>query len=240
MTDKEIQDIWSIITENYNRHLADKGVKLPSLKDKHGYTKNALVLIRLARGYPNTKIVSKQELTKFIQSFYPDVIDVQQARHLSMQSGWNILSGTRGDNRGNIPSGSYKLIDLATPYPAFALERREGFSGDWEALKKHYDNCCATCGSREGAEHRFRKGVTVQLQKGHMNPSLPLQDGNIIPQCQICNRPDRNRWIYDKTGRVIEIADTDDGFRIVLKFIRNASQHTVRKLFDFLKTLLKQ
>ena len=43
------------------------------------------------------KEVSKQELTDFIRQFYPETNDVQQARHLSKQKGYNIISGTRGD-----------------------------------------------------------------------------------------------------------------------------------------------
>ena len=127
MNDEEIEKIWEIIVYYYNQYLADKGVKLPALKDIRGYTKNALVLIRLAKNYPYTDIVSKSELTDFIKQYYPDVNDVQQARHLSMQSGFNIASGTRGDVIYNIPAGSYKLIDLENPYPAFFSKRREGF-----------------------------------------------------------------------------------------------------------------
>jgi len=40
-----------------------------------------------------------------------------------------------------------------------------------------------------------------------MDPNKPLLAGNIIPQCQKCNRGDRNRWIYDEKGRVIRIAN---------------------------------
>ena len=99
MNYKEILKIWDIIVDHHKKYLADKGVKLPKLKIKNNYTKDALVLIMLAKDYPNTKIISKSELTLFIKQFYPDTNDVQQARHLSMQSGWNILSGTRGDSK---------------------------------------------------------------------------------------------------------------------------------------------
>lgn len=235
MIDQEIIQIWNTIVDYHKKFLTDKHVKLPTLKDANGYTKNALVLIRLAKGYPNTDIVSKEELTDFIKQFYPKTNDVQQARHLSMQSGWNILSGTRGDNKEKIPSGSYKLVDLENSYSAFAQERRVGFdSDDFDAIKKKYAYKCASCGSKEGEEHFFRKGVRVKLQKGHMNPSKPLIAGNIIPQCQICNRGDRNRWIYDKTGRVIEIADTADGFRVVARFIKNTSNAIRSKLLKLL------
>lgn len=77
MNENEIDAIWSIIESNYNKYLKNKGVKLPALKSNGKYTKNALVLIKLAEGYPNTKIVSKEDLTKFIREFYPDTNDVR-------------------------------------------------------------------------------------------------------------------------------------------------------------------
>lgn len=163
MTEQEINEIWNVITENYNKYLKEKAVRLPKLTENGNYTKNALVLVRLAKSYPNTEIVTKSELTKFMQEFYPDIVDVQQARHLAMQEGWNIVSGTRGDSEIKIPNSSYKLIDLKTVYPAFTKERRQGFEGDWKTIKKQYNYRCAVCGSQEGKEHNFRKGVIVQL-----------------------------------------------------------------------------
>ena len=240
MNDKQIQAVYDLIAKMHATHLAKLGVVLPKLRSSNGkYTKDALVLCALAKNYPNTQIVSKEQLTTFVRSFYPDVIDVQQARHLSMQKGFYIVSGTRGDNELKVPAGSYKLITLETSYPAFRQDRRVGFScASFDKLKKQYGNRCATCGSLEGCGHLFRKDVKVQLQKGHMNPSKPLVARNIIPQCQICNRADRNRWVYDKTGRVTEVAETNDGIRIVKTFLQNASDTTRRTVFIFLKKLL--
>ena len=82
------------------------------------------------------------------------------------------------------------------------------------------------------------KNEITKLQAGHINPSKPLELGNIIPQCQVCNRPDRDRWIYDKTGRVIEIADSDDGKRVVEKYFKRVSKSTREYFLDFLKRLL--
>ena len=76
-----LEEVYQNIVDYYNRYLKDKGVILPKLKINDRYTKDALVLIKCFEGYPNTKIVTKDELTKFIQQFYPDVTDVQQARH---------------------------------------------------------------------------------------------------------------------------------------------------------------
>ena len=241
LSDAQINKIWAIISSNHAKYLRDKGVSLPNLKNKQGmYTKDALVLVTLAYGYPKTKVVSKAELTEFMKFYYPDVVDVQQGRHLGMQKGWNIVSGQRGDAasiKHNVPAGSYKLIDLTTKHPAFIGERREGFKGSWNELKAEYGNRCACCGAKEGDKHWLRNDVIVELQKGHMDPNLALEEGNIIPQCQICNRADRNRWIYDKTGRVIEIADSEDGFRIVNRFIKRVSKthkksEILKKIFD--------
>jgi hypothetical protein len=194
--------------------------------------------VRLAKDFPNTKPISKQELTNFVKKYYPNTNDVQQARHLSMQKGWNILSSTRGDLGADFPKSSYKLIDLQNPYSAFAHDRRNGFHGDFEKLKKIYGYHCATCGSIEGKEHLFRKGVIVKLQEGHIDPSRPLQIENIFPQCQVCNRADRNRWVYDKTGRVIEVAETPDGIRIVETFLKKASREVKEKILAFITELL--
>lgn len=233
----EIISQYNFIKTYHDKYLKHLGVKLPKLFSANNeFTKDALVLIFLSLGYPNTKICSKQDVTSFIRKFYPDVSDVQQARHLSIQKGWYILSGTRGDS--SIPFGSYKLITLETPYPAYCKERREGFKGNFEVIKEEYNYRCATCGSKEGEEHLFRKGVKIQLQEGHMDPSKPLEEGNIIPQCQICNRPDRNKWIFDKTGRVIAVANTKDGIRIVKKFLKGAKDETLLEIKDYLNELL--
>ena len=73
-----------------------------------------------------------------------------------------------------------------------------------------------------------------------MNPCKPLVDGNIIPQCQICNEPYKNRWIFDKTGRVIEVASSADGARIVKKFLKNSSEDIQRDIFNYLKNLMSK
>lgn len=236
MDKKELQQKYKIIETYYNKYLKKHDVKLPTLyRTSDMPSKDALVLIYLSENYPKTREVSKEELTKFIKKFYPDTNDVQQARHLSMQKGWYIVSGTRGD--AGISKGSYKLISLEKPYPGYCQERREGFRGDFESIKKKYDYRCATCGSKEGTEHLFRKGVIVQLQEGHMNPAMPLEEGNIIPQCQICNRPDRNKWVFDKTGRVIAVAITPDGIRIVKEFLKNSTSDIRIEIMNYLKSL---
>ncbi len=238
MSDKEIIEIYTMLQFYHDKYLIKHGVILPNLKQGGNYTKDALVLVRLAKGYPDTETLSKRELTDFMGLYFDDIVDVQQARHLSAQKGWCIQSGTRGEN---IPKGCYKLVSLEIPSPSFISDRRSGVSADnFDSLKKAYDNRCATCGSEEGKPHLYRKGTIVQLQQGHIDPSKDLVPGNIIPQCQVCNRADRNRWVYDKTGRVEEVADTYDGKRVVIKFIKNTSDLVRRELLELLKSLMKK
>lgn len=77
MTKKEIQKIYELVKEYHEKYLKSHGVRLPNLKRDGSYTKDALVLVYLAKGYPETAIVTKAELTKFLKR-YGGSIDVQQ------------------------------------------------------------------------------------------------------------------------------------------------------------------
>ncbi len=232
MTNKEIKIYYNMIQKYHTKYLKKKGIKLSKLKTKKGYTKNALTLVFLARNYPDTREVTKEELTKFIKSYYPNVNDVQQARHLGRQEGWHILSGRRGDiSQQGISDASYQLISLETIYPGY-INHRDGQLKvfDWEELKKKYEYRCASCGSPEGKPNYINKSVMTQLQKGHMNPQKSLSPENIIPQCQECNQGDRNRWIYDNRGRVVGL--TDDALFDRIKKI--PTKKIARIIYDYL------
>ncbi len=209
MTEEEIKNTYDLIKDYHKKFLENLGVSLPNLKKNGKYVRDALALVYLAQGYPNTRPVSKSELTIFMRRFYPNTTDAQQARHLGNRRGWNVLSGTRHDNSSvELDDGYYQLKTLEKPYKKFNPERRKEFiDGDeWESLKKDYGYRCACCGSKEGEPHRYWENTITKLQKGHMDPRKPLKPGNIIPQCEKCNRPDRNYWVYDQYGRVINIA----------------------------------
>ncbi|MEA3476485.1 MAG: hypothetical protein U9R23_08625 [Candidatus Cloacimonadota bacterium] len=207
LSNNEIKNLYKTICKYHRKYLNQYEVKLPRLTNARGnYTKDALVLVYLVQDYPNTRKVSKGELTQFIRQYYPEVNDVQQARHLGAQKGWFIAAGGR-DNRDVILSrGEYKLITLKKPYPAFHGHRIEQ-TEDWEELKKRYGYRCATCGLIEGKPNIHWPNTITRLQKAHINPNLPLEAGNIIPQCQKCNRADRNNWVYDERGRVIKLSN---------------------------------
>ena len=125
MKPKEIEKIYEMIKGYFEKYLQKEGVQLPKLYNKGKFSKEALVLVYLAQHYPNTKVVTKQELTEFIKKFYPNTTDVQQARHLAAQKGWYIASGTRGNGILELNQGEYKLITLEKAYPNFVRAKRE-------------------------------------------------------------------------------------------------------------------
>jgi len=207
LSEVEILKIYDKICEYHKKFLDRFGVKLPRLINTKGkYTKDALVLIYLAQDYPKTRKVAKEELTNFVRQYYPNVTDVQQARHLGAQKGWFIAAGGRDNRDVHLEKGEYQLVTLEKPYPFFHGHRVEK-TDDWENLKKQYGYRCATCGSREGEPNIHWPNTITVLQKSHMDPTKPLKPGNIIPQCQKCNRADRNNWVYDERGRVIKLAN---------------------------------
>ncbi|KPJ55671.1 hypothetical protein AMJ49_06610 [Parcubacteria bacterium DG_74_2] len=216
-----------LIKKYYNKYLKKYGVVLPKLYDKNKkFTKNALVLVYLSIDYPKTKKVSKTEITQFVRDFYPNVNDVQQPRHLGAQDGWWIIAGGRDNIVINIQRGYYHLYTLERPYPSFKKAHRVSDTSNWKKIKAHYSYRCATCGSREGEPHFHWPGTKTKLEKSHKDPNKPLIAGNIIPQCQKCNRADRNRWVYDDKGRVIKLAKPS--------FVKNFDKDVRLKIYKIL------
>lgn len=224
---------YEIIQQFHEKFLKKVGVKLPKLFSQGGtFTRDALVLVYLALGYPRTRPVSKGEITSFVRSFFPDTNDTQQARHLGAQKGWWIIAGGRDNIVANLKRGWYQLHTLEKPYPSFTQGHRVAETGDWNAIKQQYHFRCATCGSEEGEPHLHWPATKTKLQKAHMNPRQPLVAGNIIPQCQKCNRADRNWWIYDAKGRVVGIADPS--------VVKRCSKELQEQMYRILRAIIKR
>lgn len=222
----EINKQYKVIKSYHERFLKQFDVKLPKLKNSRGaYTKDALALVYLSMGYPNTRPISKTELTKFVRGFYPEVNDVQQARHLGAQKGWWIVAGGRDNIVLSIKTGYYQLHSLQEPYPSFSGHRISN-TDNWSEIKKEYGYRCATCGSIENKPNLNWPATKTKIQKAHMDPNKPLVPGNIIPQCQKCNRGDRNRWVYDQKGRVIKLAKAS--------FVTNFDKDVRWKIYEIL------
>ncbi len=133
---KTIVQVYKNINIYHAKYLKKLGVKLPRLYNKkNNFTKDALVLVYLSYGYPNTRPVSKEELTKFIRSYYPSTNDVQQARHLGAQAGWWIVAGGRDNIVLNIKRGYYQLYTLEEQYPEFKKGHRISDTSSWEEIK---------------------------------------------------------------------------------------------------------
>ena len=227
LSDRALRKIYATLQAFHREHLYSRGVKLPALKDaRGGHTKDALVLAYLAKDWPNTRPVHKSELTQFVRLYYPDVTDVQQARHLGAQKGWWVVAGGRDNIVRNLSRGEYQLHSLEKPYPKFTAERRDA-DDDFECVKAAYHHRCATCGSVEGEPHLHWPGTKTVLQQAHMNPAKPLTSDNTIPQCQKCNLADGNRWVYDRKGRVIAPASP----RAVLR----SDEKVRREIFERLR-----
>jgi hypothetical protein len=222
----------SLKKEHENHKLESFGIKLPKLYgyDKQ-FTKDALTLVYLYSKFK--KKITKEELTIFIKSFYPNVNDVQQARHLGMQKGWYILSGTRGNDSNYVKNGEYMLKSVSEPYPDYVANRRsnEVKSESWNDIKKSYSNRCVTCGSKEGEKHLINKSTITKLQKGHMDPTKPLSNNNIIPQCDWCNRAYKSYFHFDNKGRIIKVNDPN--------FILKSTKDVQLKIYKLLLKKIK-
>jgi len=135
--------------------------------------------------------VTKKELTEYLKSKGKPSDDVQTGRQVKNR-GWYV----------NNNHGVYTLISFEKVHPIYY--NRNYVCIDWQEIKEKYNYMCATCGCKEGQEHRYYL-KEVKLQKGHKDPRKVLDMNNIIPQCQFCNRQDKDRWVYDHNGRVIGV-----------------------------------
>jgi hypothetical protein len=181
--------------ENFKHHGAKK-IKRPTSTNISQKTFALLYMIdNIGR------VVSKEEITKeYIKLTNKHTNDFQSVRHLGSQDGYDITN-----NRGGI--NGYRLNSLGVR-GGFIPDRRsvEISNDDWIDIKNEYDNRCATCGDEEGKPQRYDKTTICTLQMGHMNPKKPLTLDNVIPHCAICNSVYKDKFRFNKYGRVIGTA----------------------------------
>jgi len=226
-SEEELEKLYNEFKESYKSHGID--ISFPVFRRAGKITKNALVLLALYEAYKTgRKWVSKSELNRLIGDQ-----DAQQPRHLPRGYGFHIVSSRAYENLtdeeksliGRPPPSSddfyYALVALDRLSDAYSPNRHIGINEvDFEKIKKAYGYRCATCGAKEGEFHHLPqyegRREKVVLQKGHINPHKPLEAGNIIPQCQFCNRAYRNWFVFDRNGRVRGVAAA----RVVLASLR--------------------
>ena len=179
--------------------MTDLGIKKISRPSKDGrISQKTFGLLYLITKI--NEVVSKEEVTKeWVALTGIKTNDFQSLRHLGTQDGYDITN-----NRGGI--GGYRLNSLS-PKSGFIPERRniEMIEDEWNSLKNQYDNKCAGCGDKEGDVTRYDRTIICKLEMGHMNPSKSLTLDNTIPQCEVCNRQYKNKYIFNKYGRVIGV-----------------------------------
>lgn len=196
LTDEHMADIEKTL-DNAFITLKQYGVAMPiatSLKKKW------LIYLYAFQGIP----VHKNVITQFCHEFSPNCSSDQQVRHLAAD-GWFVLKNGEEYNNIKCPRGYYCLVSIEQPNPHFLVKkdfRKENLTiSDFEGIKQLYKYTCATCGGKENTEHRYGFGK-ISLQKGHRDPNKPLEIGNIIPQCQFCNRDMyKDNFVFDEFGR---------------------------------------
>lgn len=184
----------ALLVENYNLYLRAKGVKLP--------TENSVLGLALEC------LVENMGQFNHIDAIKEYVVnrrgvpltggDPCQVRHLGGQYGFNIIKEGRN---------CHQLVNLTETRPGFIAERRnvELTEQGWRDLLEEYDFMCVNCGSKEGESLRWNRTENTVLQRGHMDPRLPINLANCIPQCQFCNQRNRNRAVFDNRGMVLEL-----------------------------------
>lgn len=138
------------------------------------------------------------------------VRDAQILRHMSNIMGYNSRSrsGLMPDGT-KVKHGEYALVNMTETSPGWKGHRKNMLEkGDWADIKQAYDYRCVCCGSQEGKPNHKKPSFATVLEQGHMDPNKPLQTGNIIPQCQICNKPYRDNVVFTSEGYVWALGNT--------------------------------
>mgnify|MGYP001304370254 CR=1 FL=1 len=186
---------WNKMLQDFNKSNIKGKVKLPKQSTQKGET---LLFYWQNKG----KILQKETIEKVVcERLGIPTKDIQSARHLAKQNGFNILQQGSVYNGAVLARGTYVFLGFDKLNPYYALTRRDESDLDWSEIKKKFDYSCATCGCKEGRPHRKTTELTT-LQKGHMDPSKTMDNDNIIPQCSYCNQLYGNRFVFDKVGNV--------------------------------------
>jgi hypothetical protein len=161
----------------------------------------SLLMLYLFKG----RLVHKDDIARVGSHYLGEEQTDWQVRHLSAQKGFYIIG--KGDlipdTDLTCPSGYHSLITLLGISPKFAAIKRLNLlsDDDFPTIKQAFDNRCAHCNSSEGKVN-FRDNTITKLQRGHINPNLPLDKGNIIPLCDYCNRTYKDTYLFLSSGSI--------------------------------------
>ena len=198
-------EIWQALVDDYNNVLKVDGVKIPK---RNSSKASWLILLKAFE----TAQVQKEVFGEFAKIENPNASGDQQVRHLK-RDGWYVLGA--GDKiphtQQTIPAGDYLMVTSRQKHPDYSNQTAGNTltQAEFEKTKNAFGNRCASCGSVEGQPHRYHSTKIVTLHKGHMDPNKPLTKENVIPQCQVCNQSYKDKFIFDKTGKVRKINSVD-------------------------------
>lgn len=223
LTQEQIEKAQINSVNEWKKFLSQYGIIYPKVGTAKYYQ---LIYLYHFKGY----YVHKNVVTQFVQSKIPTASGDQQVRHLA-NSGFYVLVKSDLYKNNITPSGYYCLVNMTEPKAAWLTKKEFRINNitfsTFDKLKQQYGNCCATCGEQEGKKHKYYDGI-VELQKGHMNPMMPLEEGNIIPQCQYCNRDIyKDNFVFNEQGRPVSINNP--------RYILKSSKEVREKMYELLR-----
>jgi hypothetical protein len=203
---------WENIEQVYNEYYTwysnekgeEKGLKLftkPNIEKKFvSQTTFAFLTLWLNIG----EVLSKETLTNEYRSLIGNHYngDFQAGRHIGNGTGYNVKNYHHSLN-------GYCLVDKTYTIK----EKRDSellTESVWLSIKQEYNYKCACCGCSEGDEMTRANG-TCKLEKGHMDPDLPLTSDNTIPQCPYCNGSSKDKRKFNNKGDTIAIKEKNTG-----------------------------
>lgn len=211
----ELQKSWNDLRDIHTEYLKKHAVKIPKHERYDQVAKS--IWLAVLHFYKNEP-VHKDLISDVCQRDRPTLGRDQQVRHLK-RDGWK-LTGSGGCHQLDPYQPSLEWLNESTRH-----ERRLNAT-TFAELKKQYGNKCATCGAMEGRpDSRYGEDI-VLLQQGHMNPHQAAGKGNIIPQCQFCNRAYRRDFVFDEKGRAHAVADIGP--------VQRATSDVKRRIFEWL------
>ena len=228
LSTEEINSLNLEIEKLYDLHLKEIGLKLPRVNSAKRYW---IIYLYKYLG----KAVHKDVISQFVREHVPNAGRDQQIRHLGAQDNYYCLNWKDIFQGEEIPRGYSLLVNLTEPNPKFEIEQHKRDmvlnATDFEDIKQAFLYCCATCGVKEGSIHPITN-KKVQLQQGHMDPSLPLELNNIIPQCEYCNQNIyKNDFVFDNHGYPKKIYNP--------RYILKSDENIQKQMYEILSKKFK-
>ena len=219
----DLQKAWEDLQRLHKTHLAKHGVRLPDVEryDEHQHA----LWLAVLRHFQDQD-VDKNFMSQVAARDMPHLSPDQQVRHLK-RAGWEIEGSKAGWHKLNPFRPSSEFLNTE------AAKRVRLEAGSFADLKAAFGHRCATCGAQEGEPDPRYGTQPVALQQGHQDPRKAGDDtGNIIPQCQFCNRAYRDDFVFDDKGRVNAVASIGP--------VKRASLPVQRRILAWLKDHLGQ